>query len=136
VPAAARHSRYSQSVLPTLSVDEFALLNFFGAIPVQSEDDVPWIYNDSLYEVTTGQTHVAFAVAPAYHDVRIRLQVSGALLYELNAMGIEDVRVHNDKGREWLEVVVSQRQSIRRGIAPEISLTERLDDPAGGISIA
>ena len=34
--AAERRSRYSQVVLPALSVDEFALLNFFGATPVQS----------------------------------------------------------------------------------------------------
>lgn len=111
-----------------LSVDEFALLNFFGTIPVQRDDNVPWQYNDAAYEVTGGPTQVSFAVAPADRDVSIRLQASGIRLYELNAMGVQDVVLHNDKGREWLEVIISQRQSIRLRITPEISVTEKIDD--------
>jgi len=111
-----------------LSVDEFALLNFFGVTPAQRDDDVPWIYNDSAYEVTTGQSQVIFGVAPAAHYTSILLRASGILLYELSANGIEDVRLHNDKGREWLEVVISNRQSIRLRIAPEISISEKIDE--------
>ena len=103
-----------------LSVDEFGLLNFFGAVPVQRDDNVPWVYNDSAYEVITGQTQMSFAVAPAYRDVRLCLQVSGIVLYELDVMGVQDVRMHNNKGREWLEVIISPPQSIRLRIAPEI----------------
>jgi hypothetical protein len=113
-----------------LSVDEFGLLNFFGAFPVQRDDNVPWVYNDSAYEVITGQTQMSFAVAPADRDVRLRLQVSGIVLYELNVMGVQDVRLHNDKGRECLEVIISTRQSIWLGIAPEISVTESVEGPA------
>ena len=115
---------------PALSVDELGLLNFFAVIPVQRDDNAPWVYNDSAYEVATGQTQISFAVAPAEGDVRLRLQVSGIVLYELNAMGVQDVRLHNDKGREWLEVIISPRQSIRLRIAPEISVSEKVDDPA------
>jgi hypothetical protein len=114
--------------MPALSADEFGLLNFFGAVPVQRDEDVPWIDNDSAYEVTMGPRRVSFAVAPADHDVRIRLWVDGVRLYELSAMGVEDVKLHNDKGREWLEVIISRRQSIRLRIAPEISITETIDD--------
>lgn len=124
-----KYSRYARNVNHPLSVDEFSLLNFFGAVPVQVDDDVPWVYNDSAYEVTTGQVQVFFAVAPADRDVRIRLRLRGIVLYELNAMGVQDVRLHNDKGREWLEVIVSPRQSIRLRIAPEISVAESVDDP-------
>jgi hypothetical protein len=104
--------------------------SFFGAVPVKREDDVPWIYNDSAYVATKGQTEVSFAIAPAYRDVRIRLQVSGIVLYELNGMGIQDLVLHNDKGREWLEIVISPRQAVRLRIKPEISVTESLGDPA------
>lgn len=44
--------------------------------------------------------------------MRIRLQVSGILLYALNAMDVQDVVLHDDKDREWLEVIISQWQSI------------------------
>ena len=101
-----------------------------GAAPVLRDEGVPWVYNDSAYEVTARQTRVSFAVAPAHGDVRIRLWVSGMMLYELNAMGVQDVRLHNDKDREWLEVIISPRQSLRLRIAPEISVAESVDDPA------
>lgn len=111
------------------SVDPFGLLNLFGVVPVQRDDNVPWVYNDSAYEVTTGRTRVSFAVAPADRDVRIRLWVNGMVLYELNAMGVQDVRLHNDKEREWLEVIMSPRQSIRLRIVPQIAITESVDEP-------
>ena len=113
----------------SFSVDDFALLNFFGAVPVQRDADAPWVFNDSEYEVTAGQIQMLFAIAPADRDVSIRLRVNGILHYELNAMGVEDVKLHNDKGREWLEVIISKRQAIRLRIAPEISISEKLDDP-------
>jgi hypothetical protein len=111
-----------------LSVDDFGLLNLFGTIPVQRDEDVPWVYNDSAYEITKGQTEMSFAVAPADRDVRIRLRVNGLLLYELNAMGIDDLKLNSEKGREWLEVIISQQQYIRLRAAPEISISERLGD--------
>ena len=111
-----------------LSVDEFGLLNFFTVIPVQRDEDVPWVYNDSQYEIMRGQNQLSFAIAPAYRDVRIRLRANGVLLYELNAMGVADVKIHNDKGHEWLEVVASERHSIRLRIGPEISINEKLED--------
>lgn len=127
--AMAQRSGYPRSVMHALSVDEFGLLNFFGTVPVQSDENVSWVYNDSAYEVTAGQAQISFALAPADHDVRIVLRASGLLLYELNATGVEDVNLHNDNAREWLEVIISRRQSIRLRITPEISLSESVDDP-------
>jgi len=45
-------------------------------------------------------------------DVRIILKSDGVPLYELNAMGIEDVKHHNDKGRESLEVILSSLDTV------------------------
>ena len=43
-------------------------------------------------------------------EIRLVLRASDdAILYELNAMGVDDVRYDNDKGREALEVIVSPR---------------------------
>ena len=77
-----------------LSVDEVVLLEFFECLPVQTDDDVAWIYNDSAYEVVNGVNALSFAIMPAYRDVRILLRVNGAPLYELNAVGVDDVKHH------------------------------------------
>jgi hypothetical protein len=37
-----------------LSVDEYDLLDFFGAIPTQRDADVSWTYNDSAYSAIDG----------------------------------------------------------------------------------
>src|SRR5215831_6176321 len=76
-------------------------------VPVQRDDDVPWIYNDSAFKVSTGQTQISFAVARSDHDVRICLRVNGLMLNEPNSMGIQDLKVHNDKRHEWLEMTIS-----------------------------
>jgi len=115
-------------VTGALSIDEYALLDFFGTLPVQRDEDVPWVYNDSAYEVTSGETQVSFALAPADRDVRVLLRVRGVLVYELDAMGVDDVKYHNDKGRESLQVIISQRQSIWLRVKPEISLAERISE--------
>ena len=112
-----------------LSVDEYGLLSFFGTSPAQSDDDVPWVYNDSAYEVTNGESRLTFALAPADRDVRVLLRVRDTVVYELNAMGVEDVKLHNDKGRESLQLIVSDRQSVWIRITPAICINESIGDP-------
>jgi hypothetical protein len=107
-----------------LSVDEYGLLNFFGTVPAQRDDNVP-----SAYEVTNGDAQVSFALTPAARDVRVLLRVSGIPMYELNAMGVEDVKLHNDKGCESLEAIVSERQSIWLRTSPAVSINESITDP-------
>ena len=107
-----------------LQIDELHLLNFFSAIPVQLDPNLPWIYNDSSYEAVEGQTRISFAIAPASRDVRIRLTEGDALRYEFNAMGIEDVRVHNDKGCESLEMTLAGTSSLWILLKPSISIRQ------------
>jgi hypothetical protein len=44
-------------------------------------------------------------------------------------MGVEDVKLHNDKGRESLEVILSERQSIWLRTSPAVSINESITDP-------
>ncbi len=110
-----------------LSVDEYDLLNFFGMNPTQLDPDLPWMYNDSAYEAADAHVHVSFAIAPSYKDVRLLLKTGEVLVYELNAMGVEDVRYHNDKGRESIEVIVSERDSIWLRTKPQVSINHSVD---------
>src|SRR5436190_9967813 len=108
----------------SLSIDEVDLLNFFAVEPTPLEPGIPWAYNDSVYETSDGRRHISFAVAPSVKDVRILLKLEDTLAYELNAVGVEDIRYHNDKGRESVEIIVSAVDSIWLRIRPNISITQ------------
>jgi hypothetical protein len=88
-----------------ISASELDLLTFFEVEPAFVDAKDPWPYTDALYEITRGELALSFAVAPAYKDVRIILRHGDQQVYELNAVGVNDVRYHNDSGRESLEIV-------------------------------
>lgn len=111
-----------------LSIDEFDLLSFFEAEPALLESDIPWAYNDSVYEVGDARCTVSFGITPSAKDVTVLLKLDGALVYELHAVGVEDVRCHNDKGRESLEIVISARSSIWLRVKPTISINHHCAD--------
>lgn len=111
-----------------MSVDELDLLNFFSTAPEQLDPDVPWTYNDSVYAIVDGHVQISFAIAPFVKDVRIILTSDGVPLYELNAVGIEDVKYHNDKGRESLEIMLTARDSVWLRVKPHISIAHSLSD--------
>ena len=108
----------------TLSVNEYDLVSFFGILPIQLDPDVPWVYNDSLYEAADGDLHLSFAITPSVRNVRVVLKSREATVYELNAMGILDVRHHNDKGRESLELLISSQHSVWLRLKPGISINQ------------
>ena len=110
-----------------LSTDEITLLSFFEVEPQTLDPDVPWVYNDSAYETNDGRVHIAFGISPAAEFVTLVLRLDDSLVYQFTADGITDVRHHNDKGRESLEIVVSQRESIWLRLKPHISLTQYCD---------
>jgi hypothetical protein len=104
----------------TISAQEWQLLSFFEVEPT-SPDGEAWPYSDFLYQVSHGDLHLSCAVAPAYKDVRIILRRGERVTYELNAMGIEDVRYH-DEGGEALAFVISARDTLWLRLKPEIAL--------------
>jgi hypothetical protein len=106
-----------------ITADELELLSFFGVEPKRLDPDVPWPYNDFLYEIQQGEMSLSFAVAPAYKDVRITWKSGPVGLYEMNAVGVEDVKYHNDGGRESLEVVITPRDRLWLRIVPSIYIS-------------
>jgi len=115
-----------------VSVEELELLTFFGVEPKRLDANVPWPYNDFLYEVDQGEMSLSFALAPAYRDVRIVWKSGSVALYELNAVGVEDVRYHNDSGRETIEVVISQRDKLWLRILPKIQIGHEAKERGSG----
>jgi len=114
----------------SVSVDELELLTFFEVEPTKVDSDIPWIYNELAYEYSQDDYLLVFVIAPSYKDVRLIMKHSGLNLYELNALGVEDVKYHNDRGRETLEVVVNDQDRLWIRLKPELSIkhevTERI----------
>jgi hypothetical protein len=114
----------------TLSIDESDLLNFFETIPDRPDPDEPWLYDDSSYEASDAHVRISFGVTPWTRFVTVILRTSSeAIVYKLIAKEVDDVRYHNDKGRESLEVVVSAGESIWIRIKPAISVNHTVAEP-------
>lgn len=63
------------------------------------------------------------AVAPAYKDVRIILKDNGSKIYELNAVGVNDVRyIKKSSGIEVLEIEMPEKSLIQIIVDPEIEI--------------
>jgi hypothetical protein len=73
--------------------------------------------------VQQGDLTLSLAVAPAYLDVRIILKRAEATLYELNAMGVEDLTYEVLGGRETLKVSLSPGNWVVLTLKPGISLS-------------
>ena len=116
--------------MPDITVEELELLTFFAVEPTPRDPDAPWPYNDFLYEVDQLSTKLSFAVDPVNRDVRLILRNDSRILYELNAMSVSDVKYHNDKGRETLQIVLTSRDSLWLRITPEITISHNLSEDA------
>jgi hypothetical protein len=114
--------------MPQVSIEEIELLSFFECEPKMKDQGVPWLYNDALYEFRQGSHSISFAFAPSYKDVRIIFKSGEAILYELNATGVKDVRYHNDSGLETLEVVISSLDTICIRLKPNVSIRHTAKD--------
>lgn len=109
-----------------ITAEEWQLLSFFEVHPELRDRDVPWCYNDALYQVDQGELELSFAVAPSYRDVRIILLNRGIRLYELNAMGVKDVRYRNENGTEELEVLINDVETLMLRLKPHIELMHKV----------
>ncbi len=105
----------------SVTATELEILSCFGVEPRMRDGDIPWSYNDSTYSVEVDGLSVSFAVAPGYQDVRLIVGRGGQRLFELNAVGVADVRVIDTPGVDAVEIIIIQpkeasRRSFRRAV--------------------
>jgi hypothetical protein len=110
-----------------ITAREWELLGCFGVEPQLLDPDVPWCYNDATYTVEVDGFSVSFAVQPSYLDVRLIVRRDGRRLYELNAVGVADVRVLEEPGRDVVEVRLSEREWLRVQLRPRLEMTQGFD---------
>ena len=114
-------------MMNTISADEWQLLSFFEVEPTPADEDVDWPYNDYLFEIIRGEFELSCSIAPAYRDVRMILTHKGVKLYELNSMGVTDVKYRKEANIESLVIVLSQKESIVLTVNPSISINHNVD---------
>lgn len=110
-----------------LTVEEWQLLSFFEVEPTLQDQDVPWCYNDALYEVVRGELKLSFAVAPAYRDLRVILKHRDQKVYELNSMNVKDVVYDKSNGKERLTVQLCDHANIILSLRPSIELSHEVN---------
>lgn len=113
-----------------ITATELELLDCFGAEPHLLDPDVPWCYNDAAYAVELDGLSVSFAVQPAYRDVRLMVRRGDQRLFELNAVGVADVRVINERGMDAVEVLLSAQARVRVQLRPRLEIEVRAEPQA------
>lgn len=115
-----------------ITATELDLLTFFEAEPHRADADEPWLLNDMAYEYSAGRNRLSFAVAPSYKDVRIVLRDDERVLYELNAMAVDDIEYLSDGGgrNESLRITLSARDTLTIRLKPAIAITQVLTSNA------
>jgi len=114
-----------------ITANDLDLLSFFEVEPTPRDADVPWPYNDFLYETSRGDHRISFAVAPAYKDVHCMLAVGGSTMYELTALGVDDVRYLKDTTGELLEIILSARETVTLRLRPFVRIDHRVAVASG-----
>jgi len=114
-----------------ITANDLDLLTFFEVEPKPRDADVPWPYNDFLYETTRDDHRITFAVAPAYKEVHCILTVGESIIYELTALGVQDIRYSKDSIGELLEVIVSARETIALRLRPTVRIEHRVEVASG-----
>jgi hypothetical protein len=107
-----------------VTATELELLACFGVEPQLLDTDVPWCYNDAVYAVEVDGLSVSFAVHPAYRDVRLIVRRGEQRLFELNAVGVVDVRVIEEYGLDAVEVFLSSESWVRLQLRPVVEVTQ------------
>jgi hypothetical protein len=109
-----------------ISAEEWQLLAFFEVEPTKLDADIAWPYNDFTYRRVLGEVTVTFAVAPAYKDFTLTVERGGAKEIELSALSVFDIRYHEDRGAEWLEILLTEADRLELRLKPSFSLVGRL----------
>lgn len=110
-----------------ITAREWELLACIGVEPELLDPEVDWFYNDASYVVEVDGLSVSFAVQPSYRDVRLIVCQGGRRFYELNAVGVTDVRILEEAGRDIVEVRLTEREWLRVQLRPCFEITQGFD---------
>jgi hypothetical protein len=111
-----------------ITATELELLACFAVEPTLSEPDKPWWYVDATYRVELEELLVTFKVHPSYKDVELLVVRNDRPVYDLTAIGVEDVRVSNIPGCDTFEIWITTKQLLRIQLRPRLGIVHRFED--------
>jgi hypothetical protein len=106
---------------------ELEMLACFGVEPRLLDTRDPWCYNEATYTVEVDGLSVSFTVAPSYQDVRLIVQRGDEDVFELNAVGVVDVRVIDQPGVDAVEVVFTHKSCLKLQLRPTFEITQSFE---------
>ena len=109
-----------------ISAEEWQLLAFFEVEPTKLDADIAWPYNQFTYRRELGDVTVTCGVEPASKDFTLIVERGGTKEIELSALSVFDIRYHEDRGAEWLEILLSESDSLKLRLKPSFSLRGEL----------
>ena len=107
------------------------LVRLFESEPTYPRgQDAPWYYLRSRFTLTRGRVSVQVELEPASAVIDVRLSAAGAVLVELQLSGVRSATVHEDSGRELLQVLFEDwvgMDSLWLRTEPDLSLTWQME---------
>lgn len=113
--------------MPPTDLQEWQLLSLFEVEPEYLYPEDPWPYTDAAYSISRDGFELSCAIHPAYSDIRIILKRDAQRIFELNAMGVQDIRYSNESGIESLHVQISASESLTLRVRPTICIEQSFD---------
>ena len=114
--------------MENLTADEVELLSFFEVEPKRLDPDIAWPYNNFTYEVQLGQYRITFSISPAYKDLSFDILHNGAEIYKFSAQSVKDIRYLKSEGHEALEILITDRNTIRLQVRPFLSIKQNVSN--------
>jgi hypothetical protein len=108
----------------SVTATELQLLACFGVEPQLLDASVPWCYNDAAYSIELDGFSVTFAIQPSYRAVRLIVARGQQRLYELNAVGVADVRVIDEPNVDAVEVLLTESSWLLIRFRPVFEITQ------------
>jgi hypothetical protein len=118
--------------METITATELQLLECFAVEPKLLDADVPWFYNDALYQCEVEGLEISFAVQPSCRDVRLIVSRGKKCLFELNAVDVADVQVIDEFGVDAVIVLLNERSCLRIQLRPDFEITQEFESATYG----
>ena len=107
-----------------ITANELELLACFGVEPKLDEPGTPWAYNEALYLVEVDGLSVSLAVQPSDRYLRLIVRRGEQTLFEINGVGVQDLKVIHERAVDELEIVLSEGSSLNMQLRPVFGITQ------------
>src|SRR5262245_25242215 len=115
--------------MTAISATELELLECFGTEPRRVDPDLPWFHNKATYSIELDGLAISYTIHPSFRDISLIVYRGKDRFYELNAVGVVDVRIPHIWGYDVVEILLTECEGLRLQLSPSVSIAQKLVDP-------